>query len=266
LAVVVRRGLPRGGAIASEARIALAAWWSQEGAVSALTTNTATDPRWRDLYRAAGVAAIVSEIVIILGLVSYFIWPYAPGTQSTETIFRNLQNNTLGALISLDLFLFIGNLFSILLFLAFYVSLRRVNESYALIALAVGLVAVVLLVHARPLIELYSLSGQYAAATTEAAKSQYLAAGAALLASFDGVGWFLNTLLGGLSLLVSSILMLRSDVYSKTTAYVGIVSNVAVCCFFIPAIGIFLLFLSVVGYAIWYFMLARRFLKLGRGG
>jgi len=134
-----------------------------------------------------------------------------------------------------------------------------------LIALAVGLIAVGFLVPARPLLELYSLSGQYAAATTEAAKSHYLAAGEALLASFDGVGWFLNTLLGGLSLLVSSILMLRSEIYSKTTAYVGTVSNIAVCSFFIPVVGIFLLFLSVPGYAIWYFLLARDFFRLGRG-
>jgi len=233
--------------------------------MSDTVTNTQFDSRWRDLYKAAGMAASISEIVIILGFVTYFIWPYAPGTQSTEAIFLNLQNNTLGALISLDLFLFIGNLFSILLFLAFYVSLRQVSESYALIALAVGLIAVGFLIPARPLIELYSLSGQYAAATTEAAKSHYLAAGEALLASFDGVGWFLNTLLGGLSLLVSSILMLRSEIYGKATAYVGIVSNIAVCSFFIPVIGIFLLFLSVPGYAIWYFLLARRFFQLGRG-
>ena len=125
--------------------------------MSASIAGIASDPRWRDLYRAAGIAAAISEIVIILGLVTYFIWPYAPGKESTETIFRNLQSDPLGALISLDLFLFVGNLFSILLFLALYVSLRPVNESYALIALAVGLVAVVLLVHARPLIELYSL-------------------------------------------------------------------------------------------------------------
>jgi hypothetical protein len=234
--------------------------------VTASIADTASDPRWRDLYRAAGIAAIVSEIVIILGLVTYFIWPYAPGRESTETIFRNLQSDTLGALISLDVFLYIGNLFSILLFLALYVSLRPVNESLALIALAVGLVAVVLLIHARPLMELYALSSKYAAATTEATRNQYLAAGEALLASFDGVGWFLNTLLGGLSLLVSSILMLRSSLYGKAIAYVGIASNVAVCCFFIPVIGIFLLFISVLGYVIWYFMLARRFLLLGTVG
>jgi len=232
--------------------------------MSQIAYPEAADPRWKDLYKIAGIAAVVSEIVIILGLVTYFIWPYAPGTQSTETIFINLQNDTLGALISLDLFLLIGNLFSIFLFLALYLSLKQVSESFALIALAVGLIAVVFLIPARPLIELYNLSKAYMTATSEAARSQYLAAGEALLASFDGIGWFLNTFLGGFSLLISSLLMLRSNIYSKATAYAGIVSNVAVCSFFIPVVGIFLLFLSVLGYAIWYVLLARKFFQLGR--
>jgi hypothetical protein len=229
-----------------------------------VTDTEIVDPRWKDLYKLAGVAAIVSEIVIVLGVVTYFIWPYAPGRETTETIFLNLQSNTLGALISLDLFLLLGNLFSILLFLALYVSLKQVNESYALVALALGLIGVVLIIPARPLIELYSLSGLYVGATTEAVKSQYLAAGDALLALFDGIGWFLNTLLGGLSLLISSLLMLRGNIFSKATAYVGIVSNVAVCAFFIPVVGVFLLFLSLLGYVIWYFQLASRLFQLGR--
>ena len=62
-------------------------------------------------------------------------------------------------MIALDLFLFIGNLFSIILFLALCVSLKPVNESYALIALAIGLIGVVLLIPSRPLSELYTLSG-----------------------------------------------------------------------------------------------------------
>jgi hypothetical protein len=67
--------------------------------------------------------------VIIARFVTYFIWPYAPGNETTEAILLNLQNNTLGTLISLDLFLFIGNLFSILLFLpSTFRSGRSVNR------------------------------------------------------------------------------------------------------------------------------------------
>ncbi|HTX79664.1 MAG TPA: DUF4386 family protein, partial [Longilinea sp.] len=213
------------------------------------------ETRWKDLYKAAGIAAIVSEAVILSGLVTYFIWPYAPGNKTTEEIFTLLHNNLFGGLVSLDLFLLLGNVFSILIFLGLYVSLKPVNESYALFALALGLIGVVLLFPARPIFELVSLSAAYTAAASEAARSQYLAAGTALLSLFDGTGWIANTLLGGISLLISSLLMLRGGIYSKATAIVGIATNVATCCFFIPVIGTFLLFLSLPGLMAWYFLL-----------
>ena len=200
--------------------------------ITEITENTNAGRRWKDLYRLAGIAAIISEIIILLGIVTYFIWPYAPGNQSVQEIFLSLQDNPFGGLVSLDLFLYLGNLFNILLFLALYVSLRTTNDSYALVALAVGLVGVVLLIPARPLFEMFALSKLYAAATDPALKDQYLASGRTLLLFFDGTGWIMNTLLGGISLLVSSLLMLRSRIFSRATAYVGIITNLAACIFF----------------------------------
>jgi hypothetical protein len=221
---------------------------------------------WKEIYTIAAIAAILSEIVLMIGIATVFIYPYAPGNISTESIFLLLQNDKLGGLISLDFHLVLGNLLGILLFLALYVSLKQVNNSYALIALVLGLIADVLIIPARPISELFSLSGLYATASTEVAKSQYLAAGEVLLSQFNGTGWFMNTFLGGFSLLISSLLMLRSSVFSKPTAYVGIITNAAVCLFFIPGIGMLFLFLSLPGYMIWYFQLTRRFLKLAQGG
>ena len=220
--------------------------------------------RWKELYKIGAIAAILSEIILIIGIITFFIYPYAPGNMSTKSIFLLLQNDILGGLISLDFHLVLGNLFGILLFLALYISLKQVNESFALIALTLGLVADVLIVSARPISELFSLSGLYATAATEVTRNQYLAAGEALLSLFNGTGWFLNTLLGGLSLLISSLLMLRSSIFSKSTAYVGIITNVLVCLFFIPGIGIFFLFLSLPGYMIWNIQIARRFFKLAQ--
>ena len=85
--------------------------------MSTTVNSTIADPRWRDLYKIAGVAAIISELVIVLGIVTYFIWPYTPGNDSAADILLRLQRDPLGGLIALDLFLFIGNLFSITLFL-----------------------------------------------------------------------------------------------------------------------------------------------------
>ena len=52
------------------------------------------DPRWKDLYKLAGIAAIVSEFVILLGLVTFFIWPYAPGSKTTEEILRLTKSSS----------------------------------------------------------------------------------------------------------------------------------------------------------------------------
>ena len=51
----------------------------------------AIDNRWKDLYRIAGIAAIISEVVIFLGIVTYFIWPFTPGNETMESIFLFLH-------------------------------------------------------------------------------------------------------------------------------------------------------------------------------
>jgi hypothetical protein len=221
------------------------------------------DPRWKSLYTIAGVAAFVSILVILLGFITYFIWPYTPGQDSAENILLLLYEDPLGGLVSLDLFLFIGNLFSLALFLTLYISLRQVDEAIALLALAVGLIGLVLLVPARPILELVHLSQAYVVAT-EAEKPQIVSSAATLLALFDGIGWYMNTLLGGLSLLTSSILMLRSRLYSKATAYVGIATNLVLVGFVIPPISLLMLFLCLPGYITWYILLGQRFFQLGR--
>ena len=232
--------------------------------MSQVNTLENPDPRWKNLYMVAGIAAIVSIIVILLGFITYFIWPYTPGQDSAENILVLLHDDPLGGLISLDLFLFIGNLFSLALFLTLYISLRQVDEGIALLALAVGLIGLVLLIPARPILELVHLSQAYMAAASETEQAQIVGSAATLLALFDGIGWYMNTLLGGLSLLTSSILMLRSRIYSKVTAYAGIATNLVLCGFVIPPISLLMLFLCLPGYIIWYILLARRFFQLGR--
>lgn len=49
------------------------------------------ESRWKDLYETAGISAIISEVMILLGFVTYFIFPYTPGKDTTESIFLLLQ-------------------------------------------------------------------------------------------------------------------------------------------------------------------------------
>jgi len=222
------------------------------------------DPRWKDLYKIGGIASIMGVIIILLAVIVFFIWPYAPGFTTTVGVFETIQHDRLGGLMALDFFLVVGNLISILFYLAIYAALKRVNESFALIALVLGLIAVVSLIPARPIAELFALSDRYAAASNEAERSQYLAAGEALLTLFNGTAWAVYYFLGPISGLISSLLMLRSNIFSKATAYVGIITSIIACGLLVPGIGPVLAFLSMLGYVIWNILLARKFFQLGR--
>jgi hypothetical protein len=92
----------------------------------------------------------------------------------------------------------------------------------------------------------------------------FLAAGEAMLAVFNGTAFQLHYVLGSVSLLMISVVMLRSDIFSKPTAYVGMVASVTGLGLYVPTIGVSISILSVVGLWIWYTLIARRFFQLGR--
>jgi hypothetical protein len=112
---------------------------------------------------------------------------------------------------------------------------------------------------------MFALSDQYAAAATDAERAIFQAAGEAMLALFYGMAYHAHYVLGSASLLISSSLMLRSHTFSKATAYVGIVTNIVVFGLYVPEVGVYISLLSVVGYVIWYILIARRLVQLGWG-
>jgi hypothetical protein len=218
------------------------------------------DDRWRWLYKIGAVAALISVVIIPLSIAAFFIWSPFP-----DDILTVIQNDWLAGLMGLDFMYLLGNVFAIPFFLVLYVTLKEVDESWALIALAMGLLGLVCLVPARPIPEMFAISDQYAAATTEAERAIYQANGEAILAFFHGMAYHAHYILGSTALLISSFLMLRSDTYRKATAYVGIVTNIVVFGLYVPEVGVYISLLSVVGYAIWYILISRRLFQLGWG-
>jgi hypothetical protein len=229
-----------------------------------ITDIEIADPRWKELYRIGGISCLLLVGIVIFAVIAYFIWPYKPGFASTENVFSTLQNDRLGGLFSLDLVMLVTVPVTSLLYLALYVSLKRVNESYALIALVLALVAITLLIPTKPLSELVFLSERFATATTETEKSQYLAAGEALLTFSNGTAWMMYSILGNVSSLVSSLLMLRSDIFGKATAYLGIVLSIAGACIIFPVIGIPVGLLGTIASPIWFVLMARDFFRSER--
>jgi hypothetical protein len=114
--------------------------------------------------------------------------------------------------------------------------------------------------------EMLSLSNQYAAATTEAQRSMYLAAGQAMLAIFEGTAFYVSYVLLAVAGIIISAVMLRSRIFSKVTASAGILGNAIGLGLFVPTMGLLLSLLSVPVLWIWYILIARRLFQLGSSG
>jgi hypothetical protein len=221
-----------------------------------------SDSDWHWLFRVGGGAALGMVAIIVLQLAVFIVSPPPSTVTGWFTLFQ--KSKLLGLLSFECLFLLYGAL-SIPMSLALYVVLRRTSQSFTAIYLALSLVGVVALFVARPAFDMLRLSDQYAAAGTDTQRAALLAAGEALLAIFHGTAFLVSYVFGSLSGLIISVVMLRSNIFSKLTAYVRIISSVLDFGIFVPIVGIFISSFSAVLLLIWNILIARRLLQLGQG-
>lgn len=182
-----------------------------------------------------------------------------------EAILTTLHENRISGLMSLHLMMVLMGPLTLIPSLALYVALKRVNESYALIALVLGLTGIVLCFVDRPLVEMVALSDQYAAATTDAARQQVLAAGEAFHVMFNGTAWVLWNFFLSFSYLIDEVLMIRCSGFRKSTAYLGLALSVSGLGFWLPGIGTLLSLLGTAGGVVWFVLMGTDLLRLARG-
>lgn len=237
---------------------------------------------WRLLYIIGGIAALLAVFVFrrnlgaelsLVGMMGMVKTPPLP--VDAAGWIRLFQSNRLVGLTYLNLFDLVEYLLVGLLFLALYVALRKTAKSAMLMATILGLVGVTVYIPSNQAFAMLALSERYAAVTTTAEQSNLLAAGEALLAENNpgflcqGTGIYLSLFLVLLAGLIISIVMLRSSVFSKATAIMGILANGIGLCYFL-----FLVFapaaiwiphsVSAPFRVIWYFLIALRLFKLAR--
>lgn len=221
----------------------------------------ASGSAWKGLYRAGGLAALITVLFMPIQMVVFIV---SPPPSTVIDFFTVFQSNRLLGLLDLDLLLIADNVLLILVFLALYVVLRRASESLAVVGTAFGLIGIAAYFASNTAFNMLSLSDQYAAATTDAQRSILLAAGQAMLATYTGTAFDLSYILGSIAGLLVSVAMLRSPIFGRTAAYLGILANVIGLGLFIPTIGIYLSLISVVPLWVWYILVGRSLLRLSR--
>jgi hypothetical protein len=233
---------------------------------------------WKSLYRVGGAAALLAaglEIAnALIGVISSFISGPPPST--VIGFFTLLQHNRLLGLLDLGLLDITAVALLVPMFLAVYIALRQTSASVMAIATTLSFVGIGVYLATETAFSLLSLSSQYADATTAAQRTLFEAAGQAMLAEQVGVGagaYMAFVLIGTAGLIISTV-MLRSALFSKVTASVGILANGIIVVYYIGlaflsirlAIGALLFWTSGLLSLIWYILIGRRLLMLAQGG
>jgi hypothetical protein len=219
------------------------------------------ESRWQWLYRLGGSAALITVIFIPLQVVIFMAWP-PPST--ALGYFTLAQTNPLAVLLDLDLLLLIDQMLGIAILVALYIALRRTNESVMTVVLALGLIAAAAYVASNTAVNMLTLGNQYNAATTDVRRAMYLAAGESMLAIYTGTAFQLSYILGALVGTTIGVVMLRSELFSKTTARMAILANVISLGLYVPVVGLYISIFSVLFLEIFYILVARSFLQMGR--
>lgn len=228
--------------------------------MNSLPPTATAHPHWNGIYRVGAFAALAMLAIMAAQIGIYIAWP---PPDSVPGFFALLQSNWLLGLLSMDLLYILNNTLLVLIYLALYAALKPAGETAVLIALVLGLIGITAYYASNTAFEMLSLSRQYAAASSETQRVIALAAGEAMLATYKGTVFDTYYILNGITLLIFAAVMLRSPLFSRVTASIGLAAGVLMS---IPStagtLGLVFSLLSLIPWAVFCVLLIKRFFQL----
>jgi hypothetical protein len=225
-----------------------------------VTESETSHSDYKNLYRVGGTAALVMAVFIPIQVIVFILWPPPDSVVGWFTLF---QQNRLIGLLDLDLLLIVDQILVGLMLLALFTILRRTSKSFMAIALILGLLGIAAYFASTAAFEMLSLSGQYSAATTEEQRSILLSAGQVMMANWQGTAFSVGYVMEGAALLITALVMLRSTIFSKATAIIGIIMGVmSLLPPTVGMIGMIFALGSLVPLEIWNILVARKLFQM----
>ncbi len=236
---------------------------NKTSSISGSFTENAIDPRWKTLFYIAAFAAVYMIILIpIQGIVFIF----SPPPSTVLGFFKLFQESILLGLINLDLLLTIDYVLVVFIYFVLFIVLSRKEKSLSLIATILGCLSITLYIVSREAtFSMIALSNEYFSATTEMEQAATLAAGKTLLAVYNGSSFDISYVLGGFTMVLFSIVMLKDELFEKSIPSTGLIMGVLM---FVPPtsgeIGVWISMVSLVPSLIWMILMSRWLFRTAR--
>ena len=225
--------------------------------------NLINDDQLKPYLRITGFLLIVLFAIIPFQAAIYFISP--PPTTAIQ-YFNLFQKNPFLGFLDLDLSLTLDNLLFVLVYMALYFLLKDGHRVIVTIGFAFVIVSVTLYIISREaLFSMLTLSNQYSIATSEIERNSISTIGQTMLTIYNGTCFNVSYFLGGINMILFSIAMLKSNIFTKVTGWLGLIMGILML---VPPtagkLGFVLSFLSIIPLMPWLIIIAIRFLKLGK--
>jgi hypothetical protein len=224
--------------------------------------NNSDAEKGQTLYKTAAFAALL--MVVIIPIQIFIFLSYPPPT-TVEGFFKLFNDNKILGLLEYDFLMIIDMILMIFIYLALYTALKKGNESIVTIGLILGLVAIAAFFASNTCLEMLSLSKQYTVASTQEQKTILLAAGQAVYEIYKGTAFAIYYELSAIALLLFTYAMFQSTIFSKKTAYVGLLAGIFMLVPPTPVlgkIGIVFSLISLIPWTVWLVLFAKRLLKI----
>jgi len=218
-------------------------------------------------YKLGGIICMLLIAYSLITMLTMVLIGTPPET--IEECFSMLQENRFSGLLRLDILtVFVMPLYYFL-FYSLYLALKNTDKELITISTILVFAGLTLFLATPSVFSYLDLSDKYANAVTESEKNQLISAGQAILASdmWHGTGARISGILIQLGALLISVVMLKGNVFSKLTAWTGIITHGLdfahiIIGFFLPAFGIILMAIAGPLYLLWFPLVGLRLLNL----
>lgn len=213
----------------------------------------------RTMFSAAAVAAAVIVALIPVQITAFVL---SPPPSTVEGWYALFATSVLRGMVAMDALYLVNNLLLVVVLLGLHRALARADPALALYGLVSGLISVAVYLTTNKGLELADLAARYATAGP-AEQGRLLAAGQTLLAEASGTAFAVYYVLGGVSITLFAVILVRTGDWGTAAAWTALASGVLML---VPStagtVGLVFSLLSLIPWT-WFSVLAvRRFAAL----
>lgn len=178
--------------------------------------------RYRRLFSIGGACAL---LIVLCLIGDFFVYAIITNTDSAGEIMSLFIESPMKGLLFFDLLGLIAYLLFIPMILSFFILLRRENESIMLIGTVTFFIGITAFFATNTGFSVLRLSREFATTQSEAQREVLLSSVKTMITLFDVQAFMISYVIVSIAWVLISIVMLKGNVFSKTSSYSGIISG-----------------------------------------